>query len=161
MLPWILFVVFLLLLSKQLLALKKKNLSLSAKKQHPSVLDLLMESNIRNKRRRESWRWRCQGHLLFAICLYCGRERQLLFRIFWGKLDLLYNDVFADYLCEPGDNLWISWILRGLHWGKDRKDWVAWVLVLKCNLLAGNSSPWFPYSYSEIMVFTLHRVLED
>lgn len=142
--------------------LKKKNLRLSPKKQLPSVLDLSMESNIRYERRRESWRWRCQGHLLSAICHYCGRERQLLFQIFWGKLDLSYNDVFADYLCELGDNLWISWILQGgLNWRRDRKDGVAWVLVLKWNLLAGNSSPWFPFSHSEIMVFTLHGVLEN
>lgn len=63
---------------------------------------------------------------------------------------------------ELGDNLWISWILQGgLNWRRDRKDGVAWVLVLKWSLLAGNSSPWFPFSYSEIMVFTLHRVLEN
>lgn len=44
-----------------------------------------------------------------------------------------------------GDSLWISWICQGgFNWGRERKDWVAWVPIPNCNPPgAGGSSPGF------------------
>lgn len=138
------FVVFLLLLSRKLLALL--NISIYFLRNNIPLFWISWWSRIFTTKGERNCEDDCAKDTCFLLPVITLAERDnYAFRSFavsWASR--------TKYLCELGDDFWIFWILQeGLNWGRNGKDWVAQILILKFNLpWATKSSPWFPYLYS-------------